>query len=350
MRKRSRSNRVAALDRRGATADHAGEMPLERCPVCQSDFVVPAHVEFLVQCPRCALSMRATDSSITLFERVGVARAEPRGEIHLSDDFNAVYERGRMLGAGGCGTVYLAHERATGRAVAVKFLTDQHSPTLRARFEREIALLSRMSHPNVVSVLSSGELDGHPYLITEYLDGGTLASRIKAHGRLPPNEAVRIMREVLTGLATCHDLGIVHRDLKPENVLFTAMGRAKITDFGLAKDHSGAHPGLTTSGSMFGTPYYMSPEQIRSEPVSAASDVYSAGIMFFEMLTGQPPFTALTAWELFEHHVHALPPSLLACVPYAPAQLGVVVERALAKAPAARYASAEAFIQALEVD
>ena len=324
-------------------------MPIERCPLCHSDFVVPAYVEILISCPRCATSAAAPESSsVTLLSRTDEVSTIPMVELALPHDFLAKYEKDRVIGAGACGTVYLARERRTSLPVAVKFLTDRHNPMRRARFQREIALLSKLDHPNVLSVLASGDVDGYPYLVMEYLNGGTLAGRIKAHGRLPPSESMRVMKDVLKGLEACHAMDILHRDLKPENVLFTAMGRAKLADLGLAKDSSGEHPGLTASNAMFGTPYYMSPEQIRGEKLSPASDIYSAGVVLYEMLTGMPPFTAENAWALFERHLHETPASVQVTVPYASRSLALAIDRALSKLPDARFPSAAQFHAALE--
>lgn len=299
-------------------------------------------------CPRCASSAQAGGGQVTLITRdTDDGQPQAGTRLALPGDFSAKYETDRVLGAGATGTVYLAHRKADGSPVAVKFLNDRHNPNRRARFQREIALMRKLDHVNVVRVLDHGDVDGYPYLVCEYLDGGTLAGRIKAHGRLPPSECIRIMRDVLAGLKACHELGIIHRDMKPDNVLFTAMGRAKIADLGLAKDDSGEHPGLTASNAMFGTPFYMSPEQIKGGKLANSTDIYSCGAMLYEMATGTPPFMADNAWELFERHVHAVAPSLDIMVPYAPRSLSDAVDRALAKNPGDRFQHAAEFLTAI---
>lgn len=300
-------------------------------------------------CPRCASSAQAGGEQVTLLSRETEDGAPTTvAKLLLPRDFAEIYETDRVLGAGATGTVYLAHRRVDRLPVAVKFLNDQHNPLRRARFQREIALMRKLDHVNVVRVRDHGDVEGYPYLILEYLDGGTLAGRIKAHGRLPPSECVRVMKDVLSGLVACHDLGIIHRDMKPENVLFTAMGRAKITDLGLAKDQTGEQPGLTASNAMFGTPYYMSPEQIKGAKLDVTTDIYSCGVMLYEMATGSPPFVADNAWELFERHINVVPPSLGVMVPYAPRALADAVDRALAKSAADRFPRAADFLAAIE--
>ncbi|MBI4862376.1 MAG: serine/threonine protein kinase [Candidatus Riflebacteria bacterium] len=197
----------------------------------------------------------------------------PAGEIELTDDFKGRFRLGRILGVGCFGTVYHAEEVATGRPVAVKFLTQQTSRDVLARFLLEGKLLKEIRHPNVLEVMEVQEIGGHPYMICEYVDGGSLAQRLEGKKRLATAEATTIILDVLAGLHACHMRGVVHRDLKPGNILLTGSGQAKVADLGIAKDYSSGSPNLTIPGMILGTPKYMAPEQIRGAPVVIASDL-----------------------------------------------------------------------------
>ena len=198
------------------------------------------------------------------------------------------------LGSGGMSTVYLAKDETLERSVAVKVLhagiSDQ--PDQIERFRREARAVAQLSHPNVVAVIDAGEDGGHPYIVFEYVEGETLKQRIDRLGRLPVDEAAAYAIEIGRGLAAAHARMLVHRDVKPQNVLIDAEGRAKVTDFGIAL--SLESDGLTKTGRVLGTTDYVSPEQAMGQDVDARSDIYSLGILLYEMLTGHPPFQAET--------------------------------------------------------
>jgi serine/threonine-protein kinase len=270
------------------------------------------------------------------------------------------YEIVERLGAGGVGFVYRAKDAKLGRLVAIKVL-QQHAaalPEWRRRFEREAKALSALAHPNIVTVTDSGIDNGLPYLVMELLQGKTLADLIK-EGPLPSPRALDIARQVLRGLAFAHGKGIVHRDLKPANVFLQALpdqaDHVRLLDFGMAKflEGSGSRSlvdNLTRVGTVFGTPSYMSPEQGRAEPVDARTDVYAAGVVLFEILTGRTPFAGDSFQEIARAHLLDPIPSLAAARPdlSIAAFLQPVVERAMAKKPVARYPDAASMLAALE--
>jgi len=246
------------------------------------------------------------------------------------------------LGAGGMGVVYKAIDNTLRRPVAIKFLPASGDASARARFLREAQTASSLNHPHILTVYEAGELDGRQYLVTEYVDGGTL----RGWARIEPRSQEQVV-ELLTGvadaLATAHDAGIVHRDVKPENILVTSSGYAKLADFGLAKPsaqadatHASDGATVTRTGMVVGTMAYMAPEQALGAPTDARSDVFSFGIVLHELLAGKRPFAGDSALEELQRIVHGTPESLPASVPEA---LRAIVGRALQKTPAQRYQS-----------
>jgi eukaryotic-like serine/threonine-protein kinase len=252
------------------------------------------------------------------------------------------FELERLLGRGGMSEVWLARDRDLDRQVAVKLHTPQAEP---ARFEREARAAASLSHANVVQIFDYGEVQDRPYLVLEYLPGGTLEDRLAAGEPLPDEESGRIAREVAAGLAHAHATGVVHRDLKPSNVIFDGEGRAKIADFGIARAYGQAT--LTDAGAILGTAAYMSPEQASGEPVGPASDVYSFGAILFRMLTGRLPFEGKSAIELALKHRSEPAPSVQSRRADAPAALSALVATALAKDPELRPADGGAVLAAL---
>ena len=249
------------------------------------------------------------------------------------------------LGSGGMADVWLADDEMLGRQVAIKFLHERFAQDAQfvERFRREARAAAGLQHPNVVGVYDRGEFDGGHWIAMEYVEGASLKELI-ARG-LSIGEAVEIVRQVLTAAQFAHAHGIVHRDLKPQNVLVDAHGRARVTDFGIAR--AGVSE-ITQTGSVLGTAQYLSPEQAQGLDVTAASDVYSVGAMLYEALTGRVPFEAETpvAVALMQISEQPRPPSQLN--PQVTPALDAVVLKALAKDPANRYASAEEFLAALD--
>ena len=256
--------------------------------------------------------------------------------------FDGRYRILRKLGAGGMAAVYLAEDDELGRRVAIKILNDRYAndDLFVERFRREAKSAAGLSHPNIVSVYDRGEAEGSYYIAMEVIEGRSLKESIRTQGRLRPAQAIAYARQILAALRFAHRNGIIHRDIKPHNILVGAEERLKVTDFGIAR--AGASQ-MTETGSIMGTAQYLSPEQARGAPVTAASDLYSVGIVLYEMLTGNVPFTGDTPVEIAMKHLNEQPHPPSALAPGIPADLDRVVLRALAKHPSDRYQSAEEF-------
>src|SRR4051812_19314245 len=247
------------------------------------------------------------------------------------------YRLESKLGSGGMSTVYLARDITLERWVAAKVMHREMSdqPDQIERFRREARAVAQLSHPNVVSVIDAGEDGGHPYIVFEYVDGETLKQRIERVGPLPVDEATAYAIEIGRGLAAAHSRRLVHRDVKPQNVLIDSEGRAKVTDFGIARSLEA--DGLTQTGRVLGTTDYVSPEQAMGRGVDARTDIYSLGVLLYEMLTGTVPFTAETVVGVAMKHVNEDMPDVQLQRPEVSSALAAVVERATAKDPKQRY-------------
>src|SRR5438270_7014137 len=236
--------------------------------------------------------------------------------------------------------VYLAEDQELGRRVAIKILNDRHANDEQfvERFRREAKNAAALSHPNIVSIYDRGEAEGTYYIAMEYLDGRSLKELIVQRGPAPVTVAVEYARQILSALRFAHRHGIVHRDIKPHNALVDAEGRVKVTDFGIAR--AGASQ-MTEAGSIVGTAQYLSPEQARGTDVDQRSDLYSLGIVLYELLTGVLPFNGDTPVEIAMKHLSTIPEAPSAKRPEVPRDLDLIVTRALAKDPDDRYQSAE---------
>ena len=246
--------------------------------------------------------------------------------------------------------VYLASDLKHGRDVAIKVLRPEIASAVGGdRFLREIAIAAHLSHPHILPLFDSAEVDGHVLYVMPFVGGESLRQRIQRAGRLPVNEAVKIARQVASALDYAHAQGVVHRDIKPENILLHA-GEAVVADFGIARALDAAMTGgrtLTETGITLGTPHYMSPEQITGDVVGPLSDVYSLGCVLYEMLVGSPPFAGKTARALLGQHALEAPPSPRAQRPEVTRDLEAIVLTALAKRPEDRFASAAQMADAL---
>lgn len=257
----------------------------------------------------------------------------------------------RRLGAGAMGEVYLAEDSRIERRVAIKTVRvepDSGVPAedLRVRLAREAKAAGQFVHPHVVTLFDAGEIDGTFFLAFEYVEGSDLAARLRRPPSLTLAESVRITRQAASGLAAAHRRGIVHRDIKPANLLLTDEGAVKISDFGIAK-LAGAATKLTQSGSMIGTPQYLSPEQIRGETLDGRSDLFSLGVVLYELLTGRLPFPGETLSTLVFQVLSDEPRPVLEIAPHVPQPLATVVSRLLAKERDERFASADELTEEL---
>jgi len=247
------------------------------------------------------------------------------------------YRLEQKLGSGVMSTVYLARDEALERWVAAKVLHREISdqPDQIERFRREARSVAQVSHPTVVAVIDAGEDGGRPYIVFEYVAGETLKHRVERMGKLPLDEAAAYGIEVGRGLQAAHARRLVHRDVKPQNVLIDAEGRAKVTDFGIARELEA--DGLTATGRVLGTTDYVSPEQAMGHEVDARTDIYSLGIVLFEMVTGDVPFKAETIVGVAMKHVNERLPNVQRRRPEVSSALAAVIERATEKKPEKRY-------------
>ncbi len=264
----------------------------------------------------------------------------PAPDTMIDRVFDGRYKVIRKLGAGGMADVYLAEDQELGRRVAIKVLNDRHASDEQfvERFRREAKNAAGLSHPNIVSIYDRGEAEGSYYIAMEYLDGRTLKELLVRNGPPPIPIAIDYVRQVLGAIGFAHRNRIVHRDIKPHNVVVGSDGRLTVTDFGIAR--SGASQ-MTEAGSIVGTAQYLSPEQARGAGVDATSDIYSMGVVLYELLTGEVPFTGETPVEIAMKHLSEVPRRPSELRPEVPHDLDLVVLRALAKDPADRYQSAE---------
>jgi serine/threonine-protein kinase len=264
------------------------------------------------------------------------------------------YRLEAKLGSGGMSTVYLARDTTLDRSVAVKVMHREMSeqPDQLERFRQEARAVAKLSHPNVVAVIDAGEDGGHPYIVFEYVEGETLKQRIARVGALDAQEALAYAIEIARGLTVAHARKMVHRDIKPQNVLIDAEGRAKLTDFGISRQLE--QDGMTATGRVLGTTDYVAPEQAMGHPVDQRSDIYSLGVVLYEMLVGQVPFHADSQVGVAMKHVNEELPDVQQRRPEISAAAAMVVERATAKERSQRYQAVGEMIDdlstALEVE
>jgi serine/threonine protein kinase len=252
------------------------------------------------------------------------------------------------VGSGGMSSVYRAFDPTLERLVAIKLMHRDISsdPDQLERFRREARAVARLNHPHVVTVIDAGEDEGAPYIVFEYVEGETLKERIRRLGRLPVSEAVAYAIEIARALESAHANKLVHRDVKPQNVLIDPDGRAKVTDFGIARSMEAQ--ALTAPGRVLGTTDYVSPEQALGHEVTAQSDIYSLGVVLYEMLTGETPFKADTQVAVAMKHVKEPLPDVQRRRPEISASLAAVMERATAKEVQNRYGSVTEMVHDLE--
>jgi eukaryotic-like serine/threonine-protein kinase len=267
----------------------------------------------------------------------------------LQEDLGSRYRLSQELGRGGMATVYLAEDTERGERVAVKVLRRELTAILgTTRFHREIEILTRLEHPNIVRILDSRQAGARLYYVMPFISGGSLRARLEGQGSLPINDIISIFRDIAAALDHAHARGVLHRDIKPENVLLEG-GRALMCDFGISRAIEVAgDDSFSSSGLVLGTPAYMSPEQSTSGAIDARSDVYALGCVLYEMLVGEPPFTGATTQSVFARHLSERPRPIRTARPEVPLEMELAVLAALAKSPAARPATATELVRLMQ--
>jgi serine/threonine protein kinase len=258
------------------------------------------------------------------------------------------YEVEELVGHGGMSSVYKARDALLERHVALKILHEQYSndEDFVERFKREARSVAQLQHPNIVTVIDRGEEDGRQFIVFEYIEGENLKEHVVRKGRLDVSEALEIADEVARGLAFAHGQGLIHRDVKPQNVLLNGDGRAKVTDFGIARTLD--VDGMTQTGTILGTSNYIAPEQASGQPVDAHSDVYALGAVLYELLAGEVPFPGESFVAVAMKHMHEPAPNLLDVRRDVPLRVAAAVDRALEKDPEQRFPTMDAFAAELE--
>ena len=266
----------------------------------------------------------------------------------VSDRIAERYELKEVVGTGGMASVYCAYDTLLERNVALKILHAHYGEDAEyvERFRREARAAAQLSHPGIVTVIDRGEENGRQFIVFEYVDGETLKEIVERSGPLPVRRVIVLGLEMGRAIAFAHDQGLVHRDVKPQNVLLGSDGRARVTDFGIARSLDAV--GRTETGTVLGTSHYIAPEQARGERVDAQTDVYSFGVVLYELLAGDVPFPGDNFLTVAMKHVNDPIPSLLERRPDCPLRLATLVERMLAKEPAGRPASMHEVVGELE--
>ena len=257
------------------------------------------------------------------------------------------YELEKLVGSGGMSNVFRAHDRLLERTVALKILHEQYTrdEDYVERFRREARAVAQLAHPNIVTVIDRGEQEGRQFIVFEYIDGENL-KELSNRGPLEVREAVRLTLQVARALSFAHERGLVHRDVKPQNVLLNEDGQAKVTDFGIARSLD-VH-GVTQTGTVLGTSDYIAPEQARGQKVDPKTDIYSLGVVLYELLSGQVPYAGDNFVAVAMRHVNEPVPSVLERRPDCPVRLDLAIQRAMSKDPEDRFESMSDFALELE--
>lgn len=255
------------------------------------------------------------------------------------------YLLGEVIGKGGMAVVYKAYDFRTGRTVAVKVLRDQYSQDAEfvRRFQQEAEAASAITHENLIDIYDVGEQNGTRFIVMEYVDGMTLKSLIKEHGALDNYSAITIARQICTALQVAHDAHIIHRDIKPQNILLDRKGIAVLADFGIAKTSDTQTITGDGESGVLGSVHYFSPEQARGEGANACSDLYSLGVVLYEMVTAELPFQGDTAVAIALHHMNTEPTPPIERNPRVTPALNEIILKAIRKKPEDRYQSAREF-------
>jgi eukaryotic-like serine/threonine-protein kinase len=259
------------------------------------------------------------------------------------------YELEELVGTGGMSSVFRAHDRLLDRKVALKILHQQYSSDddYVERFRREARSVAALSHPNIVTVIDRGEHAGRQFIVFEYVQGENLKRLIERRGPAPVATALELAMQIARGLSFAHQQGLVHRDVKPQNVLLNGDGQAKVTDFGIARSLDVQH-GMTQTGTVLGTSDYIAPEQAQGQRVDEHTDVYSLGVVLYELLTSEVPFPGENFVAVAMRHINEAPPSIRDKRPDVPPRVEAAVQRAMAKQPEDRFATMAEFCRELE--
>jgi eukaryotic-like serine/threonine-protein kinase len=259
------------------------------------------------------------------------------------------YEVEELVGAGGMSSVYRAHDRLLDRKVALKVMHSHYGedPEYVERFRREARSVAALSHPNVVTVIDRGEHEGRQFIVFEYIDGENLKQLIQRRGPAPVKTALELAKQIAQALSFAHQQGLVHRDVKPQNVLLNGDGMAKVTDFGIARSLD-VHKGVTQTGTVLGTSDYIAPEQAQGQSVDEQTDVYSLGVVLYELLTAEVPFPGESFVAVAMRHINEAPPPIRDKRVDVPPRVEAAVQRAMAKDPADRFRSMGALCAELD--
>ncbi len=292
-------------------------------------------------------------SGLDIVEDVGLGatlEVSQSASINTGTDFGPRYHVESLLGSGGMGKVYKARDRELDRIVAIKVLRPDlmTDPQALQRFKHELLLASSISHPNILRIHDLGEYNGVKFISMAYVDGGDLTQALRKEGRLPLERVLNIMRQLAAALSAAHGVNVVHRDLKPQNILLGSGDHVYVTDFGIAKTLESDRTSVTRTGAVLGTPLYMSPEQVEGKPLDHRSDLYTYGLIFYELLTGVLPFSGDTTFQLMYQRVHQLPKRPELVIPDLPPYLSRICLKCLEKEPANRYQSASEILVDLE--
>ncbi|HYM08629.1 MAG TPA: protein kinase [Terriglobales bacterium] len=309
-----------------------------------------------MQCEKCATPLPISDQTLATGGEgwslpVGDAIVSQAGLVPLSPGaaLGPRYEIIRLLGQGGMGAVYLAHDRELDRQVALKVIRADMAanPEILKRFKQELILARQITHRNVIRIFDLAQADGVKFITMEYVEGEDLHSVLLRKKKLGPAEAAKIIAQVCRALEAAHGEGVIHRDLKPQNIMLDKSGRVYVMDFGIAR--SMVAPGMTQTGAIIGTPDYMSPEQAKGLPLDARSDLFTVGIIFYEILSGKAPFDADTTMGKLWKRTSEPPRPLIELDKTLPSALSDIVKKCLEIDPAKRFASATELLQAIEI-
>src|SRR5215470_2036161 len=269
----------------------------------------------------------------------------PPGEFAAGTVLGERYEIIAILGQGGMGAVYKARDRELDRLVALKIIRPEltTNPEILKRFKQELILARQVTHRNVIRIFDLGQADGFKFITMEFLEGNDLRGVIREQGKLPPEEAAKVILQICRALEAAHSEGVIHRDLKPQNIMLDAKGRVYVMDFGIAR--SAYLPGMTQTGALIGTPEYMSPEQARGEKLTEHSDLFSLGVILYELLTGQSPYPGDAPLATLWKRLQEKPKPPIEVEPTVPKALNDIVMKALEIEPEKRWTSAHEMAQ-----